>query len=85
MNSKLKYMRNERQLHGRYANYVEIGHNAFEFILDFGQVYPEEDVDTQFHTRIIVNPVYAKSLLEVLKRSIEKYEEAFEPPPQSVQ
>ncbi len=26
-------------LEGRYANYFEIGHNAFEFVLDLGQLY----------------------------------------------
>ncbi len=29
------------QLTGQYANYYQVGHNAFEFVLDFGQYYPE--------------------------------------------
>jgi hypothetical protein len=32
---------------GRYANYFQIGHNAFEFIIDFGQGY-EGQVFQQF-------------------------------------
>ncbi len=28
-------------LEGRYANYFKVGYNAFEFLLDFGQFYPE--------------------------------------------
>jgi hypothetical protein len=28
-------------LEGKYANYFKVGHNAFEFILDFGQLYLE--------------------------------------------
>jgi len=29
------------KIEGRYANYFKVGHNAFEFVLDFGQYYPE--------------------------------------------
>ena len=60
---------------GRYANYFEIGHNAFEFILDFGQMYKCEI--SEFHTRIITNPVYAKAFLISLKESIDNYERDF--------
>ena len=63
---------------GRYANYFQVGHNAFEFLLDYGQCYPETK-ETQFHTRIIMNPAYAKALLDTLKESIEQYEKAFGP------
>jgi hypothetical protein len=27
---------------GRYANALQVGHNAFEFVLDFGQDYQED-------------------------------------------
>lgn len=29
------------ELEGRYANTFKVGHNAFEFLVDFGQVDPE--------------------------------------------
>lgn len=61
---------------GRYANYFKIGHNAFEFLLDFGQLYPGNG-EPQLHTRIITSPVYAKALLETLRDSIDRYEHAF--------
>jgi len=64
------------QLEGRYANYFQIGHNAVEFLLDFGQFYPES-MGPQFHTRIITNPVYAKVLSETLRESIDRYEQTF--------
>ena len=64
------------QLEGRYANYFQVGHNAFEFLLDFGQFYPESTV-AQFHTRIVTGPVYAKALSEVLQESIDRYEKVF--------
>jgi hypothetical protein len=68
--------RNSRKLEGRYSNYFKVGHNAFEFVLDFGQSYSENG-DAQVHTRIITSPVYVKSLLETLQESIEGYEEKF--------
>lgn len=46
---------------GRYANYFKVGHNDVEFVLDFGQFYPDDD-NAQIHTRIITNPGCAKVL-----------------------
>jgi hypothetical protein len=63
-------------LEGRYANYFKVGHNAFEFVLDFGQFYPESQ-QAHLHTRIIANPIYTKALLETLRGSIEQYEQTF--------
>jgi hypothetical protein len=65
-----------RGLEGRYANYFQIGYNAFEFLIDFGQSYNEGE-KAQFHTRIITSPIYAKMLLRLLRTSIEQYEQAF--------
>jgi hypothetical protein len=64
------------EVEGRYANYFKVGHNAFEFLLDFGQFYAESQ-RAQFHTRIITNPIYAKSLLRILQQSLERYERTF--------
>jgi hypothetical protein len=64
------------RLTGHYANYCKVGYNAFEFVLDFGQYYPENG-GAQFHTRIISNPVYTKALLQILGESIEQYEQTF--------
>lgn len=61
---------------GRYANYFEVGHNAVEFLLDFGQFYPDSN-QQQLHTRIVTGPVYAKTLLETLRESIDRYERTF--------
>jgi uncharacterized protein DUF3467 len=64
------------RLTGQYANYYKVGHNVFEFVLDFGQYYPENG-EAQFHTRIISNPVYTKALVQLLEKSIEQYEQMF--------
>jgi hypothetical protein len=65
-----------KRAEGRYANYFKVGHNAFEFVLEFTQSYsdpPEE----RAHTRIITSPAYAKELLAVLQHAIAEYERAF--------
>jgi hypothetical protein len=65
-------------LEGRYANYFEVGYNAFEFLLDFGQHYPES-ANGCSHTRIVTIPSYARAFLETLQESIDKYEQTFGP------
>ena len=59
-----------------YANYFKVGHNAVEFLLDFGQFYSESE-NAWLHTRIITSPIYAKALLELLRKSIDRYEQIF--------
>lgn len=61
---------------GLYANYFEVGHTAFEFVLDFGQAYAGKPV-APCHTRIVTSPVYAHALLDMLKRAVEEYDETF--------
>ena len=62
-----------KRLEGRYANYFEIGHNAFEFIFDFGQYHPENE-NAHMHTRIVTGPVYAKLMAELLKDAVTRFE-----------
>jgi hypothetical protein len=64
-----------------YANYFEIGHNAFEFLLDAGQVEPQSG-EIRFTSRIAISPVHAKLLSELLTRSIEQFETAHDKIPE---
>jgi hypothetical protein len=48
----------------------------FEFIIDCGQFYSENE-EAQLHTRIITSPAYAKALLETLQESIDQYQQSF--------
>jgi hypothetical protein len=57
---------------GQYANYFEVGHNTFEFVLDFGQAY--SDRKPHLHTRIILGPIVARSLLALLRQSLENFD-----------
>ena len=63
----------EKKVEGRYANYFKVGHNAFEFILDFGQYYSENE-EAELNTRIVTSPAFAKALFETIRESIEQYE-----------
>jgi hypothetical protein len=63
-----------------YANYFEVGHNAFEFLLDAGQIEPHSG-SIRFTDRIAITPVNAKLLGELLTRSIAQFEAAHGPIP----
>jgi hypothetical protein len=58
---------------GRYANCVEVGYNEYEFLLDFGQSFREEEPPVM-HTRIVTTAAYAKALCRTLRHSVEDYE-----------
>lgn len=62
-----------------YANQFEIGYNAFEFLLDFGQDFEAVGETRVFHTRIATTPAYAKAFRALLDRSIDQYEALFGP------
>jgi len=76
MNEEHEPSLNGRKLEARYANYFKVGHNAFEFVLDAGQFYPESE-EAELYTRIITSPIYAKALVETLQGAIEHYEQTF--------
>jgi hypothetical protein len=56
-----------------YANYYEIGHNAFEFLIDFGQFQPEVGT-VRMHSRMVTGPVHAKLLAQLLTEAIKRFE-----------
>lgn len=76
MKKKMSNSKNKCHIEGRYANYFKIGQNAFEFVLEFIQFYPNNE-EEHLHTRIITSPVYAKAFSKMLQRSIERYELSF--------
>ena len=62
-----------RPLLASYANYFEVGHNAFEFLIDAGQVEPQSG-NVQLMSRVAVSPVHAKLLAQLLAHSIAQFE-----------
>jgi Protein of unknown function (DUF3467) len=51
----------------RYANFFQVGHNAYEFLLEFGQL------DTEIHTRIYLSPQHARVLSDLLVKALRDY------------
>jgi len=76
MDDESKDVQDNGEPNGRYANYFTVGHNAFEFLFDFGQLHTQ-GWPAPVHTRIITTPVYAKSLLGILQESVDRYEQMF--------
>ncbi len=66
----------DQPLLAKYANWFNVGHNNYEFVLDFGQFHVGE-ADPQIHTRIIAGPAYLKAFATLLNESVGKYEAAF--------
>jgi hypothetical protein len=62
-------------LKGTYANYFQVGHTAFEFVIDFGQNYAGKQPSC--HTRIVTSPTYARALLLTLTTALEEYSKRF--------
>ena len=57
----------------RYVNYFEVSHNAFEFLVDFGQYQPE-GATVQVHSRMATSPTHAKLLCAVLANALLQFE-----------
>jgi len=71
-----KVSNGSQPLEARYANYFQVGHNAFEFLLDFGQL-AEGHGEPQINVRIVTYPVYVKFLLTTLAEAVAAYEQAY--------
>jgi hypothetical protein len=63
-----------RREEGRYANFFQIGHNAFEFLIEFGQ---HESGDSAIHTRIYVSPQHAQMLANLMLDTLQQHERIF--------
>jgi Protein of unknown function (DUF3467) len=57
----------------RYANFLEVGYTADEFVVDFGQ-YHEGDPEVHLHTGIVMTPTVAKELARLLAESLGRWE-----------
>ena len=72
---KCGYEENE-ELKGEYADCFRIGHSAYKFVLDFGQIIDKKR-NRSFYKRIIMGPEVAKSFKETFSQSIKQYEHQF--------
>ncbi len=71
-------LQEKNNIEGQYANYFQVGRNAFEFVIDFGQYYPGNE-EAELLTRIVTTPAYAKALRDTLSESLKAHEKAFGP------
>src|SRR5260370_1173134 len=65
-------------LDARYANYFEVGHNAYEFFVDFGQYRPNTE-SVHMQVRIVTGPVFAKLLSSLLSKAVAQFEQEHGP------
>lgn len=63
-------------LEGHYANYFQVGFNAVEFLLDFGQHFAGPN-GVRLQRRIVTGPIYAKVFLKILAKSVKRYEKLY--------
>ena len=63
---------------GRYSNLVMLYSNATEFVVDFAILQPQQPL-ARIHSRIILNPVQAKRLGQMLSDQIHHYEQTLGP------
>jgi hypothetical protein len=61
-----------------YANCFRVGFSAYEFIFEFGQVYPPESERLQ--ARIVTSAPMARSLWATLQQSLQDFDRKFQPP-----
>jgi hypothetical protein len=71
--TKCKPKKRVRAPLARYSNYFEVGHNAYEFLIDFGQYQPELS-EVVLHTRIVAGPTLTKLLHDMVHNAISQYE-----------
>ncbi len=76
MNKGNKEKGDIQDLEGRYADTFRIGHSAYKFVLEFGQVSPESE-KIHFYTRVIMGPNNAKAFFETLDQSLREYKKQF--------
>jgi len=51
----------------RYSNFFQVGHNPYEFLLEFGQR------DSEIHTRIYLSPQHARMLSDLLLNALHEH------------
>ena len=59
-----------------YTNCFRIGHSAYKFVFDFGQLAPDGKKKC-FHTRVITGPDTAKAFVDEFGQTIRQHEEQF--------
>jgi len=64
----------EREAEGIYSNLVLMTHSSSEFVFDFARMLPRAP-KAKVYARIVMTPQSAKSLLQVLQKNLENFEQ----------
>lgn len=73
---KINIKLTEEAADGIYSNLALITHSPAEFIIDFARILPGTE-QSKVHSRIIMTPQHAKSLMQALKDNMKKYEKQY--------
>jgi hypothetical protein len=71
--SDVNIVRGSGAQEGRYANYFQIGFNAHEFVLEFGQ----GEGAVLIHTKLYLAPAHAQAFSSALLQSLDQFEREF--------
>lgn len=66
----------DEALKGHYSNLMQVAHLKEEFILDFMNIYPFQNLGV-LNARIIVSPGHLKRMVNALAENLKRYEESF--------
>ncbi len=73
---KLNIKIDEKVGEGIYANFFAMANSNSEFIIDFGRIVPGIP-GAKIYSRILMTPLHAKQLKELLEKNIKAFEEKF--------
>jgi len=73
---KLNIKIDEKVGEGIYSNFFAMATSASEFIVDFGRMVPGIP-DVKIYSRILMTPLHAKQLKNLLEKNIAGFEEKF--------
>jgi len=66
----------DEALRGHYSNIMQVAHLQEEFILDFMNIYPFQNLGI-LNARIIVSPGHLKRMVSALGENLKRYEESY--------
>ena len=73
---KMNIKIDEKVAEGIYANFFAIANSNSEFIIDFGRIVPGVH-GAKIYSRILMTPLHAKQLKELLEKNLHAFEEKF--------
>ena len=73
-NQQIQIKASDDALQGNYSNLMQVTHLSEEFILDFMNIYPFQNLGV-LNARVIVSPGHLKRMVAALDENLKRYEE----------